>query len=112
MVMYITIQKKIDDEISTSNRLSPWDILSPIACWTWWWPPSRPKHVVQLKTLLQITTCCVLTSLHYTLMLYTQRGCLNSKMIYTVRMNKDVRTKPYHTESKVCNGIAAPMGRK
>jgi len=26
------------------------DILSPIAWWTWWWPPSRPKHVVQLTT--------------------------------------------------------------
>jgi len=40
--------------------------LSPIACWTWWWPPSRPKHVVQLTPLLQITTCCILTSLHCT----------------------------------------------
>ena len=47
--------------------------MPPIACWTWWWPPSRPKHVVQLTTLLQITTCCVLTSLHCTFMLHTQR---------------------------------------
>ena len=29
--LYIAIQK-IDDEISTTNSLNPWDILSPIAC--------------------------------------------------------------------------------
>ena len=37
-------------------------------CWTWWWPPSRPKHVVLLTTLLQIINCCVLDFL--TLHLY------------------------------------------
>ena len=75
--MAIVIQK-IDDEISTSDGLNPWNILSPITFWTWWWPPSRPKYVVQLTTLLQITTC-VMTSLHCTFMLHTQRGCLNSR---------------------------------
>ena len=45
--------------------------MSPIACWTWWWPPSRPKHVVQLTTLVP-STCCVLT---YTVPLcYTHNG--------------------------------------
>jgi len=76
--LYIAIQN-IDDEMITSNSLNPWNILSPIDCWTWWWPPSRTKHVVQLTALLQITTCCVSTSLHWTFMLHTQRGCLNSR---------------------------------
>ena len=40
------------DEISISISLNPWNILSPIACWTWWWPLSRPKHVVQLTSFI------------------------------------------------------------
>ena len=60
--------KLLDVEISSSNSLNPWNILSPIACWTWWWPLSRPKHVIQLTSFITDQTCCVLTSLHCTFM--------------------------------------------
>ena len=52
----------------------------PIAYWTWWWPLSRPKHVVQLTSF--ITDQLVVFWLPYTapFMLHTQRGCLNSSL--------------------------------
>jgi len=41
---------------------------------------SRPKHVVLLtKTLADNQLVVFLTSWHCTFMLYTQRGCLNSR---------------------------------
>jgi len=52
-------------------------ILSPIACSTWWWPPSRLKCVVQLTTLLRSTCCVWLTYLY---LYVTQWGCLNSRL--------------------------------
>ena len=41
----------------------------PIACWTWWWPLSRPKHVVQLTSF--ITDQLVVFWLPYTALLST-----------------------------------------
>ena len=78
----------------------PWNILSPIACWTWWWPLSRPKHVVQLTSF--ITDQLVVFWLPYTapFMLHTQRGCLNSRprknflaMRYSCTVNRSLRDK-------------------
>ena len=53
-----------------------WHILvSYSTYWTWWWPLSRPKHVVLLTTDNKLVV--FLTTLHSTL--HTQRGCLNSR---------------------------------
>jgi len=56
IVSYSLLNLMMASELTTSKSLNPWNILSPIACWPWRWPPNRPKHVVQLTTLLQITT--------------------------------------------------------
>jgi hypothetical protein len=79
--LYGNIAIQIDDEISTSNSLNPWDILSPTACWTWWWPPSRTKHVVQL-TIFADKTCRVFDFLTLYLYVTHTAGCLNSRLKY------------------------------
>jgi len=66
-----------------SGAIIRFNILSPIACWTWWWPQSRPKHVVQLTSFITDQLVVFLTSLHYTFMLHTKRGCLNSRQNYS-----------------------------
>ena len=66
----------IDNEISTSNSSIHGIYYPSIAgtFWAWWWPPSRPKHVVQLTTLLQVINLLCFW-LPYTVPLcYTQNG--------------------------------------
>ena len=44
------------------------EILSPIAstCWTWWWPLSRPKHVVLLTSITDNKLVVFFATLHCT----------------------------------------------
>jgi hypothetical protein len=62
-------RKRDNKWIMRSQHLSdsiPWNILSPIACWTWWSPLSRSKHVVQLISFITDQLVVFLTSLQYT----------------------------------------------
>jgi hypothetical protein len=94
---------------STSNSLNSWNILSPIACWTWWWPLSRPKHVVQLISF--ITDQLVVFWLPYTAPLcYTHNADASTQDCFS-------HGHPYYTawfDRKLLGKKSkhAPMGRK
>ena len=49
-------------------------------CWTWRWPLSRPKHVVQLISVLQINLMC-LTPLHCTFLVHVTWNLIVSEFL-------------------------------
>ena len=99
--LYIAVQ--IDDEISTSNSLNPWDILSPTDCWTWWWPTSRPKHVVQLTTLLQKNLLCFdfLTLYLYQICILRFSTNLSDIFLTLRRVEQDMIIKVYRSSYNI-----------
>ena len=74
-------------------------------CWTWWWPLSRPKHVVQLTILLRIY-CCVFHFLTLYLPIYSFNMVrIFNSLFYRCFLPSSVSRTPLPALSRCSNGV-------